>query len=172
MTLKVYETGHRQARNEEVVLRHLERLESEHPGQKLLRSIKDSFELQGKIGPHVCLIFETLGLSLADIRELAGGKLPENLLKGLIYGLLLGIDYMHSVAHVVHTGEDDCASFFITLPLGASEGVFCIVSCIGFTNTQVRHSGRKHYALNFRHHNLGRTSERRMEASKCEKSHG
>ncbi|EXF83873.1 hypothetical protein CFIO01_03896 [Colletotrichum fioriniae PJ7] len=72
VTLKVYETGHRQARNEEVVLRHLERLESEHPGQKLLRSIKDSFELQGKIGPHVCLIFETLGLSLADIRELAG----------------------------------------------------------------------------------------------------
>ncbi|KAJ3946659.1 uncharacterized protein N0V96_003032 [Colletotrichum fioriniae] len=71
------------ARNEEVVLRHLERLESEHPGQKLLRSIKDSFELQGKIGPHVCLIFEPLGLSLADIRELAGGKLPENLLKGL-----------------------------------------------------------------------------------------
>ncbi|KXH69035.1 hypothetical protein CSAL01_07477 [Colletotrichum salicis] len=107
VTLKVYETGHRQARNEELVLRHLERLESEHPGQKLLRSIKDSFELQGKIGPHVCLIFETLGLSLADIRELAGGKLPENLLKGLIYGLLLGIDYMHSVAHVVHTDIQD-----------------------------------------------------------------
>ncbi|KAK1673543.1 kinase-like domain-containing protein [Colletotrichum godetiae] len=106
-TLKVYETGHRQARNEEVVLRHLERLESEHPGQKLLRSIKDSFELQGKIGPHVCLVFETLGLSLADIRELAGGKLPENLLKGLVYGLLLGIDYMHSVAHVVHTDIQD-----------------------------------------------------------------
>lgn len=86
------------------MLRHLGSLTSEHPGQNLVRSISDSFEVEGKAGTHVCLVFETLGLSLADIRELAGGKLPENLLKGLVYGLLLGLDYLHTVAHVVHTG--------------------------------------------------------------------
>ncbi|KAK6211166.1 hypothetical protein QIS74_10430 [Colletotrichum tabaci] len=107
VTLKVYETGHRQALNEERVLDHLWRVSSDHPGRSLLRSIKASFEVSGPAGPHVCLVFETLGLSLADIRELAGGKVPENLLKGLIYALLLGLDHMHSEAHVVHTDIQD-----------------------------------------------------------------
>ncbi|OLN81064.1 Serine/threonine-protein kinase SRPK [Colletotrichum chlorophyti] len=107
VTLKVYEAGHRQALNEARVLRHLESLSSDHPGEKLVRSIRDSFEVDGKTGPHVCLVLGTLGLSLADIREMAGGKVPENLLKGLICGLLLGLDYLHTVAQVVHTDIQD-----------------------------------------------------------------
>ncbi|KAK2015919.1 kinase-like protein [Colletotrichum eremochloae] len=107
VTLKVYAAGHRQALNEEKVLDHLWRVASDHPGRNLLRSIKASFEVSGPVGPHMCLVFETLGLSLADIRELAGGKVPENLLKGLTYALLLGLDYMHSEAHVVHTDIQD-----------------------------------------------------------------
>ncbi|KAF6824741.1 hypothetical protein CPLU01_10690 [Colletotrichum plurivorum] len=107
VTLKVYESKTRQAANEVKVLRYLESLDSKHPGARLVRLAEDTFEVRGRSGSHVCLVMETLGISLADIREMAGGKVPANLLKGLIYGLLLSLDYLHSVAHVVHTDLQD-----------------------------------------------------------------
>ncbi|KAL0944864.1 protein kinase [Colletotrichum truncatum] len=107
VTIKIFESGNRQAPTEEQVLRFLETLDSDHPGKRLVRQIKGSFKLPGKTGAHVCLVLDTLGISLADIREMAGGKVPANLLKGLINGLLLGLDYLHSVAHVIHTDIQD-----------------------------------------------------------------
>jgi hypothetical protein len=64
-----------------------------------------SFELPGKNGPHPCIVHEPLGLSLADIRQMVGGKLPASFLKPAVYGMLIALDFLHSVAHVVHTGE-------------------------------------------------------------------
>ncbi|KAF9880111.1 alpha-n-arabinofuranosidase a [Colletotrichum karsti] len=106
-TLKVYATGNSQASVEKNVLRHLGDITSDHPGARLIRVAKNTFELPGKKENHICLVLETLGISLADIREMAGGKVPANLLKGLIYGVLLGIDYLHSVARVIHTDIQD-----------------------------------------------------------------
>ncbi len=105
VTLKIYETGHRQALNETKVLEHLESIKSSHPGAQLVRLALDSFEIQGKKGPHVVLIHEPLGLSLGDIRSIAGGKLPDTILKPMLQGILLGLDFLHSVGHVVHTGK-------------------------------------------------------------------
>ncbi|ATY59030.1 serine threonine [Cordyceps militaris] len=103
VTLKVYETGHRQAMNETSVLKYLESIETSHEGAKLVRLMLDSFEVQGRKGPHVVIVHEPLSLSLGDIRGIAGGKLPGNVLKPMILGILLGLDFLHSVGHVVHT---------------------------------------------------------------------
>lgn len=103
--MKVYETGHRQALNETKVLNHLKSYHSSHPGAKLVRLVLDSFEIEGAKGSHVVLIYESLGLSLGDIRRIAGGKLPDNVLKPMLHGILLGLDFLHSIGHVVHTGD-------------------------------------------------------------------
>lgn len=86
------------------MLQHLAPIASDHPGRKLVRLALESFELPGKKGTHICIVHEPLGPTLAELREMAGGQLPADLLKPLVYGMLLGLDYMHAVAHVVHTG--------------------------------------------------------------------
>ena len=99
-------TGHRQSLNEVKVLDHLESLStSEHPGSNLVRRMLDSFELKGAQGPHTCIVHQPLSLSLRDIREIAGGQIPGSILKPVVYGMLLGLDYLHSEAQIVHTGQ-------------------------------------------------------------------
>ncbi|CAK4033065.1 Serine threonine- kinase SRPK [Lecanosticta acicola] len=103
VALKVYMTGHRQARNEVKVMQHLNSLSSDHPGSGLVRKMLDTFEIQGEVGRHVCLVQEPLSVSLREVRNIAGGQVPSEILKPILYGLLLGLDYLHSVTGVVHT---------------------------------------------------------------------
>ena len=99
-------TGHRQSLNEVKVLDHLESLSpSEHPGSQLVRRMLDSFELKGVQGPHTCIVHQPLSLSMRDIRNMAGGQIPDSILKPMVYGMLLGLDYLHSQAQIVHTGK-------------------------------------------------------------------
>jgi hypothetical protein len=108
VTVKVYETGHRQAQNEYKVLQHLASVVSHHKNHRGTRRVRlalGSFELQGKRGPHACIVHEPLGISMAEVREMTGGKLDPILVKAMACGMLLGLDFLHSVAHVVHTGE-------------------------------------------------------------------
>ncbi|KAJ0384418.1 hypothetical protein COL922a_008425 [Colletotrichum nupharicola] len=37
---------------------------------------------------------------------MAGGRVPPTLLKGLVQGVLLGLDYLHTVANIIHTDTD------------------------------------------------------------------
>lgn len=105
ITLKIYETGHRQAANEYKISQHLQSVASAHPGRQAVRFALDEFELPGKIGPHVCLVYPPLGLSLKEVCEIAGGKLTIYLVKSTTNGLLHALDFLHSEAKVVHTGE-------------------------------------------------------------------
>jgi hypothetical protein len=89
------------------VLAHLGSITSDHPGAEHVRLALGSFELPGETGPHVCIVHEPLGLTLGEIRKVAGRKLPESILKHTAYWILLGLDFLHSVAHVVHTGTSD-----------------------------------------------------------------
>ncbi|PIA93312.1 SRSF protein kinase 2 [Cercospora beticola] len=104
VTLKIYMTGHRQAQNEVRVLQHIQDIRSDdHPGTQLVRRMLDTFELPGEIGPHTCIVHSPLSLTMRDIRNMAGGQIPSSILRPMIYGLLLALDYLHSEAHVVHT---------------------------------------------------------------------
>ncbi|KFY33736.1 hypothetical protein V494_07370 [Pseudogymnoascus sp. VKM F-4513 (FW-928)] len=104
VTLKVFVSGHRQAENEEKVYRYLKTIKTSHPGVAGIRSLRDSFQLPGKRGPHECLIHDALGLTLGEIREMSDGeKVSTDLLKPFTKCLLVALDFLHTKAHVVHT---------------------------------------------------------------------
>ncbi|KFY64875.1 hypothetical protein V496_02950 [Pseudogymnoascus sp. VKM F-4515 (FW-2607)] len=104
VTLKAFVSDHRQAENEEKVYHHLSTIKTNHPGIKGIRSLRDSFQLPGKCGPHEFLIHDALGLTLGEIRDMSdGGKVSVDLLKPFTTCLLLALDFLHTEAHVVHT---------------------------------------------------------------------
>ena len=104
--MKVFVNKHRQAQNEEKVYKHLRSLKTTHLGAKGIRFLRDQFQLPGKNGPHECLVHEPLGLTLKDIREMSEGeKVSGQLLKPIIKYLLMALDFLHTEARVVHTGD-------------------------------------------------------------------
>ncbi|KFY06982.1 hypothetical protein V492_07560 [Pseudogymnoascus sp. VKM F-4246] len=106
VTLKVFISGHRQAQNEEKVYRYLETIMTNHPGVARIRSLRDSFQLPGIRESHECLIHDALGLTLGEIREMSDGqKVSTDLLKPFTKCLLVALDFLHTKAHVVHTGQ-------------------------------------------------------------------
>ncbi|OBT86023.1 hypothetical protein VE02_05536 [Pseudogymnoascus sp. 03VT05] len=106
VTLKVFISDHRQAESEEKVYRHLKIIKTDHPGVTGIRSLRDSFQLPGKRGPHECLIHDALGVTLGEIREMSdGGKVSIDLLRPFTKCLLYALDFLHTEAHVVHTGK-------------------------------------------------------------------
>ena len=102
--MKVYISGHRQSRNELKVLTHIKTIETTHPGSYLIRNVLDAFEMAGQNGCHQCLVYDPLGLTLSDLRRLCDGRIPGEMLKGIINYLLLALDFLHTEAQVVHTG--------------------------------------------------------------------
>lgn len=77
-----------------------------HPGSSCVLMLKDQFSIQGPNGNHDCLAYEVLGPSIARIREEYIGfngtvYLTLPCARKVVYQVLLGLDYMHSVG-VVH----------------------------------------------------------------------
>ncbi|GLA26017.1 hypothetical protein AnigIFM63326_002811 [Aspergillus niger] len=79
LILKVHVRSRRQL-PEVQISKHLKALHENHVGQKYVRLVLDSFEIEG---PH-------------------GGALPENLLRVTIRFMLIALDYLHG-ANVIHT---------------------------------------------------------------------
>ena len=105
VTLKVYVTGHRQARNEHRVLEHIKSIATAHGGRDLLRLDLDRFTVEGKGGTHQCLVHKPLAKSLYEIRRLCDGPMPMELVKPTLQMVLLAIDFLHREAGVIHTGR-------------------------------------------------------------------
>lgn len=104
--MKVFVSGNPQAKNEVEVFDHLKTIKSDHPGAKFIRTLRDSFELPGEKGPHVCPVHDALRVTLKQLRELSDGeKLILELVKSIIYYVLFALDYLPSQAKVVHTGK-------------------------------------------------------------------
>lgn len=65
----------------------------------------DAFEINGPAGEHTCLVHEPLITSLLHLQAIfVGHRLPESALKPLLRELLITLDYLHSEAHIIHTG--------------------------------------------------------------------
>ena len=66
----------------------------------------DSFEIAGLSGSHICLVHKPLLMSLQSFQFLLEERtLPMQLFKAAVYDVLLALDYLHSEADMIHTGN-------------------------------------------------------------------
>jgi serine/threonine-protein kinase SRPK3 len=93
--------------NREVdVLRHIAATKTKHAGALFVRTMHASFEFEGPTGVHQCLVQEPLLASLYDLQNTLNPKsLTEDMLKTALQQIFSGLDYLHSEAHVIHTGK-------------------------------------------------------------------
>ena len=78
----------------------------QHPGSFYIMMLKDHFSIQGPNGTHDCLAYEVLGPSIARVRQDCSTLedttyLTLSCARRLVYQVLLGLDFMHSVG-VIH----------------------------------------------------------------------
>lgn len=105
VALKVF-TNDRQNQEEININKHLIGVKSKHPGREHLRNALSSFTLEGPSGEHQCLVYKPM---LESTQELLSRnpshRFTEELLRVFLHYLLSGLDYLHTVAHLIHTGK-------------------------------------------------------------------
>ncbi|KAE8369968.1 U4/U6 small nuclear ribonucleo protein PRP4 [Aspergillus caelatus] len=92
-------------RNHELDIYHrINSVESDHPGKRFIRKLLNHFTIAGPHGQHICLVHEPLGISASElIRWVPGRAMSLEDLKPCIRQLLVVLDFLHSIAHVIHT---------------------------------------------------------------------
>ncbi|KAA8647912.1 serine/threonine-protein kinase [Aspergillus tanneri] len=85
------------------IYEHLTKVHSTHGGQSLIRELYDSFELQGLVGRHCCLVLQPMHMTLLEMIKLNPRPFDPPLLKMIVKRLLLALDFLHTEAGVIHT---------------------------------------------------------------------
>lgn len=86
------------------IYEHLTKINSAHPGRSYIRELYDSFELQGLVGKHRCLVLEPMHMTLLEMMTLNPKPFDLPLLKMTLRRLLLALDFLHTEADINHTG--------------------------------------------------------------------
>lgn len=106
MTLKIANNNASLAANEREVEDHISTADPSHRGRLLMRTLLDSFEVEGAEGTHSCLVYPPMRESLSMYQQrFDHKKLPLPLVKTYIRALLTGLDYLHRSCRTVHTGK-------------------------------------------------------------------
>ncbi|RMZ01909.1 hypothetical protein D0860_07425 [Hortaea werneckii] len=101
--LKIY-VNNLQYHRELPIYEEIRDLQSTHEGQKYIRKMYDSFELQGPHGRHICLIHQPLGMSLGELKELTpDGLFSTELIRQTLRCILSGLQFLHKEVRVIHT---------------------------------------------------------------------
>ncbi len=79
---------------------------SSHPGRESVRTLLDSFKVEGPDGEHQCLVHPPLWES---VKGLLGcnpdGRLPPSVVAIVLQRLFQALDFLHNECHLIHTGE-------------------------------------------------------------------
>lgn len=106
VTLKICEHDSIQAKREIKANEHLNAMITRHSGSLFVRTALDVFEIKGQESIHQCLVYKPLGMSLSRLRShCPSRKFPEQLLKPALIHLLFALDFLHTEAKMVHTGQ-------------------------------------------------------------------
>ena len=104
--MKVYEHRSLQASREGAVNEHLNAMTTSHIGSTLIRTELDTFEIIRPEACYRCFVYRPLGMSLATLRShCPSRKFPIQLLKPTLIHILLALDFLHTEAKVIHTGN-------------------------------------------------------------------
>jgi serine/threonine protein kinase len=89
-------------------LRHLKTIKTDHPGSLLIRQMLDEFQINNKNGIFHCLVHPPLAISVKAFRSLLPERaLPVILVQLIVKQLLIGLDFLHTEAKVIHTGTSN-----------------------------------------------------------------
>jgi serine/threonine-protein kinase SRPK3 len=90
--------------NELDVYNSLRNSPADHPGRTAIRSLLDSFYIDGPNGKHQCMVHSPLWGSMYQLRHLSpDGKLPEVLVAIMLKRIFQALDLLHNECHVAHT---------------------------------------------------------------------
>jgi serine/threonine protein kinase len=85
--------------------KRIERGSKHHPGRSAVRSLLDSFDVDGPEDKHRCLVHPPLWESvLTFLRRNPVQRLPSPVLAFVLKRLFLALDYLHTECQIIHTG--------------------------------------------------------------------
>ncbi|KAJ5121529.1 kinase-like domain-containing protein [Penicillium bovifimosum] len=103
VVLKVYVNQNRDEQ-ELHIYKHMNLVETKHPGRHFIRKLLDHFYIQGPHGRHICLVHEPLGMSADALLKMSPGHVMTlDDMKPGIRQLLVALDFLHSECHIIHT---------------------------------------------------------------------
>ncbi|CAM1502196.1 Fc.00g041800.m01.CDS01 [Cosmosporella sp. VM-42] len=93
------------ARREIKVSDHMFSIRTTHPGRDYVRSVLDSFEVEGPSGKHICLAFEPLRqpLWMMGKQNTHNARVQPRTIKAVLPSILKCLDFIHSECQVIHT---------------------------------------------------------------------
>lgn len=92
---------------------------SKHPGRKSVRSLLDSFRIDGPEDKHQCLVHPPLFESVWEfLHRNPVQRLPKPVLAFTLRQVFLALDYLHTECQIIHAGirqpDTLCACWLLT----------------------------------------------------------
>lgn len=86
-----------------------------HPGRSAIRSVLDSFDVDGPEGQHRCLVHPPLWESVSTfLHRNPVQRLPTPVLAFVLQRLFLALDFLHTECQIIHTGMCSIHSILTT----------------------------------------------------------
>ncbi|KAI3005997.1 hypothetical protein CBS147346_4024 [Aspergillus niger] len=106
VALKIANNNASFAGHECEIEQHISTADPSHRGRSLIRTLLDSFQVEGPEGSHPCLVYPPMREPLSMyLRRFDEKQMPLPLIKTYIRALLTGLDYLHKNCRTVHTGD-------------------------------------------------------------------
>ena len=72
-------------------------------GRERLQGAINHFHIAGTHGEHLCMLFPPHGSSLSYMHGILEGPFPPYYVKSIALNILLGLNFLHTEAHMIHT---------------------------------------------------------------------
>lgn len=91
--------------NELNMYRFMEQSPTTHPGREVIRTLLDTFYIEGPQDKHRCLVHPPLWESvLAFLRRNPVERLPSAVIAVVLHRLFLALDFLHTECKIAHAG--------------------------------------------------------------------
>lgn len=88
------------------ILKHLKAVKTNNGYSALVRTMLDEFQVTGEHGKFQCIVHSPLAVPLSTFRKIFRDRaLPLNILKLVLQHLLGVLDFLHTEAKIIHTGQ-------------------------------------------------------------------